>query len=324
MVGHHVEGFLEMMAAERGAARNTLEAYRRDLDALARFLARRGRPPEAADPDDLLAFAETLGRRGYAPSSQARMLSAVRRFYRFLYAEGVRADDPSGRLAAPKAARALPKVMSVEAVGRLIEAAETAAERPGLAPGERMRAARLHALLEILYATGLRVSELVSLPASAGSIRGETLTVRGKGGRERLVPLTGKARHAIARYRSALAVVSPDLVDGRGPAGSTGRFLFPAGPAEGHLTRQAFARDLKALAASVGLPSAAVSPHVLRHAFASHLLAGGADLRIVQQLLGHANIATTEIYTHVQAEALRRVVLERHPLAAAAAPDARR
>ncbi len=301
MTDLQAEAFLEMMAAERGAADNTLAAYRRDLDALARFLKGRGRRPLEAGTEDLSAFAEALGRRGYAPSSQARMLSAVRRFYRFLYAEGLRDDDPAARLKNPKPRRPLPKTLSVEEVTRLLDlaAAEADAAAAGEGPGA-LAALRRHALLEVLYASGLRVSELLSLPAAAGRAR-EAILVAGKGGRERLVPLSETARAALARYRAAL---------GRSPS----RFLFPADGASGHLTRQAFARDLKALAVRAGLPGRDVSPHVLRHAFASHLLAGGADLRAVQSLLGHVDIATTEIYTHVARDALKRVVLERHPL----------
>lgn len=315
MTSRHAEAFLEMMAAERGAADNTLEAYRRDLEALEGFLRARGETVETADRAALAAFAQSRGRAGYAASSQARTLSAVRRFFRFLYAEGVRGDDPAARLAAPKGGRGLPKVLSVEEVDRLIETARAAAEGPHASAAAAVRAARRHALLELLYATGLRVSELVSLPDGAARGEGDVLLVKGKGGRERVVPLTRAARTAVDRYRAARAAAAPR---GRsaGPFRSGGGYLFPADSAAGHLTRQAFARELKAVAAAAGLPASAVSPHVLRHAFASHLLERGADLRVVQALLGHADIATTEIYTHVAAATLRRVVMEGHPLAA--------
>lgn len=311
--GHRIETFLEMMAAERGAAPATLDAYARDLGDFAAFLAARGIAVDAAGPVDVADHMVELAARGMAASTQARHLSAIRQFHRFLYGEGFRPDDPTGTIDAPKKGRPLPKVLSEAEVERLIETAEAEAEARvdgegrDLSAAVRGRRLRLHALLETVYATGLRVSELVSLPASA--IRGEApfLTVRGKGSKERLVPLSRRARAAMGAHVDHLKAV------GRWAAGE--RWLFPSWSASGHATRQAFARDLKDLAVRLGLPAALVSPHVLRHAFASHILAHGADLRVVQQLLGHADISTTQIYTHVLDERLRDLVETRHPLA---------
>ena len=297
-----VEAFLEMLSAERGAAANTLEAYRNDLDDLAVFLA--GRPLEAAEPEDLRRYLADLARRGFARSSQARRLSSLRQFYRFLYAEGVRSDDPSAAIEAPKRGRPLPKVLSVADVDRLIETARQAVARMPTSQA-RARAARLYCLLEVLYATGLRVSELVSLKRTAARHENRFLSVRGKVGLERLVPLNDAAKAAMRLHLDARKAVAGD---------EASPWLFPAFSESGHLTRQAFARELKALAAAAGLPSARLSPHVLRHAFASHLLQNGADLRAVQQLLGHADISTTQIYTHVLDERLKALV-RKHPLA---------
>lgn len=301
---HHVEAFLEMLAAERGAAGRTLKAYRADLGHFSAFLAGRGTGLAAALSDDVRAYLARLSEAGLAASSVARRMSALRQFYRFLYGERLRGDDPTLGVASPRRARPLPKILSEAEVDRLIGAARAAAGRVQDSPAARFRAMRLYCLLELIYATGLRVSELVSLPRTAAGGQ-RFLTVRGKGGRERLVPLNAAARAAMADYLA--------LLDAR--TGGGGRPLFPAGGASGHWTRQSFARDLKLLAASVGLAAGKVSPHVLRHAFASHLLANGADLRAVQQMLGHADISTTQIYTHVLEERLKRLVGEHHPLA---------
>lgn len=300
-----IERFLEAMAVEAGAAHNTLAAYRRDLEAFARFVRVRGGRLDTASADDVSAHLADLADRGFAASSQARHLSAIRRFFRFLHTEGDREDDPAGKIARPKRARPLPKILSVEEVDRLIATARAATEAELSAP-RALKARRTYALLELVYATGMRVSELVSLPASASRVRDPVLMVRGKGGRERIVPLTGGACEAMTAYRT--------LRDAR-PKLAASRHLFPADSDSGHLTRQAFARDLKDAAIAAGLDPARVSPHVLRHAFASHLLQNGADLRVVQQLLGHADIGTTEIYTHVLAERLAKLVGEHHPLA---------
>ena len=246
-----------------------------------------------------------LASRGFAASSQARRLSALRQFFGFLYAEGVRADNPTGSIDAPKRQRPLPKVLSEEETERLIETARADAERDG-SPSRRLRAKRFYALIETLYATGLRVSELVSLPASAIGGDQRAITVRGKGGRERLVPLSDAAKDAMRAYVDLRKELGREV---------SGPWLFPSAGGAGHFTRQAFARDLKDLGAALGIAAARLSPHVLRHAFASHLLQNGADLRAVQQLLGHADISTTQIYTHVLEERLKRLVNEHHPLA---------
>jgi integrase/recombinase XerD len=359
-----LEAFLEMLAAERGAARNTLAAYRRDL---LDFRAAAGRLAEAG-AEDVRAYLADLARRGLAATSQARKLSALRQFFRFLVAEGIRADDPTAAAERPKPRKSLPKLMSIAEVDQLLEAAREEQPLPtqigparseqswrrsrasptsvgrgwgrgnsasgaaltaplpagpedrlpsphrgerGASPASLVAHARLVALIEILYATGLRVSELVSLPAQAGRGSRPFIAVKGKGGRERLVPLNNAALKALQEYRAARAAAKlPE-----------GRWLFPADSASGHLTRQAFARDLKVLAARAGLKAQKISPHVLRHAFATHLLAGGADLRAVQTLLGHADISTTQIYTHVLDARLKELVAKHHPLAERAAPE---
>lgn len=297
---HLREAFLEMMSAERGAAANTLAGYGRDLEDYADFLKARGATARAAGGDTVAAYIADLDARGLARSSAARRLSAVRQFHRFLVVEGLRADDPTRTLAAPKAQRGLPKVLSIVEVDTLLARAEAEADAPELSPAARTRAVRLHLLLELLYATGMRVSELVALPRRAVMRDAGYLTIMGKGGKERIVPLNDGARDALARWAGAQAA---------------GKFLFPAEGEEGHLARQVFARDLKGLAARAGIAASKVSPHVLRHAFASHLLARGADLRVVQMLLGHADISTTQIYTHVLDERLRSLLETSHPLA---------
>lgn len=296
-----VEAFLEMMSAERGASDNTLESYRRDLEDAAGQLAV---GLAEASAGDLRAYLAGIAARGFAPSSQARRLSALRQFYKFLYSEGLRADDPTGTLDSPRKGRSLPKIMSEAETGRLLDRA--AEEARSAAPHTRTAAVRLHALVELLYATGLRVSELVSLPVGVASRDERFFVVRGKGNKERIVPLSEKARLA---GRAWLEERKRD----QALVGSA--WLFPAASDSGFLPRQVFARDLKGLAARAGIAAAKVSPHVLRHAFASHLLQNGADLRAVQQLLGHSDISTTQIYTHVLEERLVRLVNDHHPLA---------
>jgi len=296
---HLIEAFLEMMSAERGAARNTIAAYRRDLADYAEFLAGTGTLLATAARRQVVAYLELVAAQGLSAASSARRLSAIRQFHKFLCADGMRADDPTRIVASPRARRALPRVLSVAEVDRLLATAEAEAEAEG---GDARRAAalRLYVLLELLYATGMRVSELVGLKRAAVLRDASYLTIVGKGGRERIVPVNDRARDAV---RTWLETLPP------------GPWLFPAGGAEGHLSRQVFARDLKALAGRAGIGAARVTPHVLRHAFASHLLAGGADLRVVQTLLGHADIATTQIYTHVLDDKLRTLVETHHPLA---------
>jgi integrase/recombinase XerD len=311
-----VELFLDMLSAERGGAANTLEAYARDLDDLSAFLAGRGRRASrtvaTASTSDLRAYLGDLAARGFKPASVARRLSAIRQLYRFLYAEAHRADDPAAILEGPKRSRPLPKVLTIGDVDRLIAAARQAADAPQAAVSEKLRARRLYCLLELLYATGLRISELVALPASAARRDERALIVRGKGGKERLVPLNEAARAAMRGYASLLAETR-EL-----PAS---KWLFPSFGEGGHLTRQHAARELKGLAGAAGLRAAQVSPHVLRHAFASHLLHNGADLRVVQTLLGHADISTTQIYTHVLDDRLKSLVRDLHPLGEAVSEE---
>ncbi|MGA7486092.1 MAG: site-specific tyrosine recombinase XerD [Xanthobacteraceae bacterium] len=300
-----IELFLDMLAAERGAAKNTLAAYARDLDDLSAHLSAAGRTIAHATTEDLRGYLASLGKRSFAAASVARRLSAIRQLYRFLYAEGRRAGDPSAVIEGPKRGRALPKVLGIAEVDRLLAQARSAMDKPDQPAAERLRAARLVCLIEVLYATGLRVSELVALPVSAAERSARMLTVRGKGNKERLVPLNEAARTAMREYLALLAE--------NGRHRKT-KWLFPSFGEAGHLTRQHFARDLKTLAAAAGLRSAQVSPHVLRHAFASHLLHNGADLRVVQTLLGHADISTTQIYTHVLEDRLKSLVRDLHPL----------
>ncbi|WP_072396389.1 site-specific tyrosine recombinase XerD [Hyphomicrobium sp. CS1GBMeth3] len=304
----HVAAFLEMMAAEKGAAANTLDAYRRDLADFTSFLANAGIEIADVRKAEVSRYLQELSVAGLKATSRARRLSAVRQLYKFLEAEGVVAESPVEGLKAPGKARALPKTLSVDEVDRLIATAAGAVE--GLTGRDLVRAVRHHCLLEMLYATGMRVSELVSLPRSVLKGDPRLLQIRGKGGRERLVPLNANARTALTRY---LALGSTPE-DGVAPMIHT-RYLFPSRGDQGHLTRQRFAQDLKDTALAAGLDPERVSPHVLRHAFASHLLDRGADLRSVQSLLGHADISTTEIYTHVLEERLKRLVTEHHPLA---------
>jgi len=287
-----------MLLAERGVARNTLDAYARDLKDFARFLGKEDGLATATS-DKLRAYFHALKKSGFSPRTAARRLSALRQFYQFLFAEGLRADDPSSVLDSPKQGRLLPKYLTEEDVEALLKAARRQQGPRGL---------RVQALLEILYATGLRVSELVSLPLSAMTRDARFLIVCGKGGKERMVPLGVPAVKALVAYQAVRKVFLGG--DGGAP------WLFPSRAGTGHLTRQRFLQLLKALAADAGLDPAKVSPHVLRHAFASHLLAHGADLRSVQQMLGHADIATTQIYTHVLQARLKHLVDTRHPLAA--------
>jgi integrase/recombinase XerD len=300
-----VDGFLAMLAAERGASVNTLDAYRRDLGDYCAFLSARKTDPLRVATEGVRAYLGDLEARGFKPSSAARRLSALRQFHKFLHLDGRRDDDPSLVLDGPRQGRRLPKTLTEAEVDRLLTVAAEGIDDEARPFGERLRAARMACLLEILYATGLRVSELVALPASAARAREPLLTIRGKGGRERLVPLSGPARDAMLRYRALLA---------RRPGLATGPWLFPADSESGHLPRQVFARDLKTVAAAAGIATARISPHVLRHAFASHLLQNGADLRVVQELLGHADVSTTQIYTHVLDERMKAMVRDLHPL----------
>ena len=289
--------FIDMLAAERGAAINTQAAYQRDLGSLAVFLQSRKTDLSAAAADDLRAYLAELDARGLAGSSVARQVSVLKRFYKFLLLEKFRPDNPAEGLARPKAQRPLPKLLSPEETQRLIDAAYQLPQASDKQVADRLRAI---CMIEVLYAAGLRVSELVSLPRAA--LDGPFMLVRGKGGRERMVPLSEAAQRAMADW---LAYKGTD----------SSLFLFPAGGKSGHLTRQRFAQILETLAIKAGIAPSRVSPHVVRHAFATHLVQGGADLRAVQHMLGHADISTTQIYTHVLDERKRQLVEEAHPLA---------
>lgn len=294
----HLELFLDMMAAERGASANTLAAYRRDLNGLAQFLEKKGARLSTASADNLQAYMVALNQRAMAASTAARHLSSQRRFFKFLQAEGLREDDPSARLKRPRLQRPLPKFLSLDETERLIAAAHDLPQDSDKQSYDRVRAI---CLIEVLYATGLRVSELVSLPRRAAQGDRRMLMVRGKGGRERMVPLSAPAMRALADWRENVP--------------ETEAFLFPARSKSGHLTRQRFAQILQALAIAAGLPPARISPHVLRHAFATHLVEHGADLRTVQHMLGHADISTTQIYTHILEARKKALLQDAHPLA---------
>ena len=300
-----------MIAAEQGAGKNTLDAYRRDLTDFAEFLTARGPGFAEVETEKLRDYLADLDTRGFKSSSVARRLSAMRQLFRFLLNERIRSDDPAAILSGPKRGRSLPKVLSIADVDRLLSRAKALTEMPEMPALQRLRALRLYCLLEVLYATGLRVSELVALPRSASRPDARMIVVRGKGSKERLVPLNEAARRAMADYLAAMDAFRPE----KKKNAANSKWLFPSFGESGHLTRQHFARDLKELAVSAGLAPRLVSPHVLRHAFASHLLHNGADLRIVQTLLGHTDISTTQIYTHVVEERLKSLVRDLHPLA---------
>jgi integrase/recombinase XerD len=294
-----VERFVELLIAERNAADNTVDAYRRDLDDFAGFLKPRGQTLGEAESDHLRAYLARLDGAGMAERTIARRLSALRQFYRFLLAEAVRADDPTLILDSPRRGRPLPKFLGEDQVGRLLDAAQVRGGGEG---------ARLVALLELLYGTGLRVSELVGLPLAAVLRDVRVLIVRGKGDKERMVPLGEPACDAVAAWL-------PFRAEALKRQRAASPWLFPSHGESGHLTRHRFAQLLKDLAADAGLDPRKVSPHVLRHAFASHLLDHGADLRSVQKMLGHADISTTQIYTHVAGERMKVLVRDHHPLA---------
>ena len=294
----HVESFLEMLAAERGASRNTLDAYRRDLADYLGALSAFSHTVLSADQRTLSRYLERLKQEGLKPATAARRLSALRQFHQFLVSDNRRKDDPSRIIEGPRRGRSLPKTLGIDAVERLIATARARSDQDG---------GRLLTIVELLYATGLRVSELISLPISAVTQADEVLMIRGKGGRERMVPIGDAAKAALKIYLPYRS--------------KTSKWLFPSHAKQGHLTRQALGQMLKALAIQAGLPANTISPHVLRHAFASHLLERGADLRSVQQMLGHADISTTQIYTHVLEARLKSLVEAHHPLAKTRAPS---
>ncbi len=293
-----IAAFMETITAERGAAKNTIAAYTRDLEDCGEFLDSCRRTFENAEIPDLRAYLAFLAQNGMSVKTQARRLSALREFYKYLYTEKIRADNPTDALDSPRIGRSLPKYLSEEEINRLFDAVSNIKPE---------KAVRMKALLEILYASGLRVSELVSLPASTANVRENFLIVRGKGSKDRMVPLTDAAKQAL---RDWIPEREKTL-----PKGRESRWLFPSRSKTGHLTREGFFEELKTLAVAAGIPAARVSPHVIRHSFASHLIAHDADLRTVQQMLGHANIATTQIYTHILDDRLKNTVEKNHPLA---------
>ncbi len=291
-----IDQFLEMLGAERGASQNTLESYARDLHHLSENSTV---PLQGMTRDHLRAYLGVLQKKSLAPRTQARKLSTLRQFYKFLYGEGIRTDNPTLGIHSPGTGQSLPKLLSERQVdGLLAQAASHARQKADL------KSLRLHALIEILYATGLRVTELVSLPLSAVRSGQPYIFVRGKGDRERLVPMNGRAIQALELYIDAMTSQG---------AGNS-KWLFPSRGASGHLTRHHFAQLLKKTGVEAGIPPGQLSPHVLRHAFATHLLAHGADLRAVQKMLGHSDITTTQIYTHVLEERLKSLVQQKHPL----------
>lgn len=302
--GGSLELFLEMMAVERNAAANTLKNYGRDLERFAAYAKKRGETLDTAGADDIADWLGVLEAEGLSASTAALKVSALRQFYQFLYAEGVRGDNPTAAIDRPRTKRPLPKILSVDEARRIVEAA---------AKEEGPKALRLKAMVETLYAAGLRVSELVSLPLAAYRSGEPYLLVRGKGGKERLAPLGGAAAAALDDYLSVRGVFLNE--------GAVSPWLFPSRGKTGHVTAARFAQMLKDLAVAAGVEPSRVSPHVLRHAFATHLLDGGADLRAVQQMLGHADITTTQIYTHVAQDRLRDLVFTKHPLAKKAKRD---
>ncbi|MBT3071542.1 tyrosine recombinase [Rhodomicrobium sp. Az07] len=315
-----IAAYLAMMRSERGASANTVAAYATDLREMSRFLATRGETFAACPRDDLEAFFSDRAEAGLSANSAARKLSCLKRFMLFLVAEHVREDDPARLIDGAKARRTLPMTLTVAEVDLLLDAAHQAAAFGDPQTPAGRRALRLACLLELLYATGLRVSELVGLPRAAFLGDRKMLTVRGKGGRERIIPLNPKARTVLDCWLKTLDETAR-AADGKagGAGASASKWLFPSWGEDGHLTRQKFAQDLKALGARLGFDAERLSPHVLRHAFATHLLDRGVDLRVLQTLLGHADISTTQIYTHVMEDRLRQTVFDFHPLSEGAA-----
>jgi len=300
-----ISQFLEMLGAERGAAENTLAAYSRDL---AHLSENTSSGLLDIDRDQIRGYLSLVRKQGLSARTQARKLSTIRQFYKFLYAEGIRQDNPVVGIDSPRAGQSLPRLLSEKQVSQLLAVAQRHADEKA-----DLKNLRCLALIEILYATGLRVTELVSLPLVSVQSGAPYIYVRGKGGKERLVPLSKRAIRAMEGYIDAMT--SQNSGPDSGPnSGQPGKWLFPSRGTKGHLTRHHFARILKQLAGEAGIPPGAISPHVVRHAFATHLLAHGADLRAVQKMLGHSDITTTQIYTHVLEERLKLLVQQKHPL----------
>ena len=310
MTSEHIDAFLEMMAAERGAAANTIAAYRRDLRDAATYFSAKRRALAKAQMAEIETYLASLSDAGLSAQTQARKLSALRQFFAFLYQEKIRSDNPTAVIATPRLGKPLPKTLGPNDIADLIKCAAKDDSPKGL---------RLQAMLELMYGAGLRVSELVSLPLGAlqlaphgKSVTAEAMLVRGKGNKERLVPLNHHVREALSKYLAIRPIFLPST---KHQAPSTSPYLFPYHRAVGYLTRQQFGVMLKDLAIKAGLDPEKISPHTLRHSFASHLLEGGADLRVIQELLGHADISTTQVYTHVAGHKLKKMVEEKHPLA---------
>ena len=296
--GKTVEQFLEMLIAERGASSNTCTSYLNDITNFDKFLSGAETTLEDATTDDIRRYLRHRSEVGANNPTISRNLSVLRQFFKFLQSENVRLDNPALNVDGPKVSRTLPKVISEDDVEALLKAAHKLQTAEGI---------RLTCLLEIAYASGLRVTELVSLPTDALNLTSETLLISGKGGKERLVPLTSSAMNAIVAYEG----VRIDFLKGN----NTSKFLFPSRSKQGYLTRRRLGQLLKELAIQAGLDPTIISPHILRHAFASHLLNRGADLRSLQKMLGHSDISTTQIYTHVQKERLHAVISSYHPMA---------
>lgn len=296
--------FLDMLVAEKDASQNTVAAYRSDLEDYGEYIGVHFSTFLDVQPQLIRDYIGDLADKGFKPSSTGRKLSAIKQFHKFLYADGKRPNDPSTTLEGPKRGRSLPKILSIKEVDTLLESVKSKALDTSQPFHDQLLFARLNALLELIYATGMRVSELISLPRTAANTKNDSLVIVGKGRKERLVPLTGKAKIAMEKYVELSGKIKKN----------DGTYLFPANTKTGYLARQVFARDLKQAANMAGILPSRISPHVLRHAFASHLLQNGADLRIVQLLLGHADIATTQIYTHVLDERTKAMVRDLHPL----------
>jgi integrase/recombinase XerD len=294
---HLIEGFLEMLLTERGAAVNTIDSYRRDMEEFSRFISKKDTDLNSCGPSDIKDYLKSLDAAGLKNSTQARRLSAIKQFFSYMLGDEFRSDDPSMNIDSPRAQRRLPKYLSEEEVGRLLLAAE----------GSEPEKLRMASLLQLLYATGLRATELVTLPFPALRDQDRFLIIRGKGNKERLVPVNQSAKAALQSYLEIRHCFLPDE--------KHSKWLYPSRGETGHLTRQRFGQLLKALALEANIDPKKVSPHVLRHAFASHLLANGADLRSLQKMLGHSDISTTQIYTHVLQKRLMEVVSTHHPLA---------
>ena len=305
---HWISTFLEAQAAELGAATNTLLAYGRDLKDFDSYLAQRDRDFTSATRNDVESYMVWCDAQGLAKSTRARRLSAIKQLYRFAFEEGLRTDNPAIQISGPGQDKRLPKILSPQEVDRLLDAARNS----GRSLQDRLRNT---CLMELLYATGMRVSELVSLPVSATRGDPRLLLIMGKGGKERLVPLSPPARVALSEWLLMRDKIDAEAQEKKLPAS---RFLFPSRGASGYLTRHRFYLMIKEFSVTAGVDPTKVTPHTLRHAFATHLLANGADLRSIQTMLGHADVATTEIYTHVLEARLSELVLENHPLAKAA------